>query len=488
MFGFLRSLFRRDRGPAQPLESVFQAHFRHFRALLTANNNALELMAQAEDMLQSGRPFGMAFVRGELTALTVNVYKMVHSLIALSDGRYQALAERFSHIAAEIEKVLSREPQVVGRELVLGLEAIDRHAVDEVGSKMANLGELRNRLGLRTPDGFVVTAAAAKHFMDYSQAQPEIARRLQTLDIDDLEQLYLASDAIQDLIRAAPMPPDLQQAIATALADLTRRQGRADYRVALRSSAIGEDGGHGSFAGLYRTRLNLRPAEVHEAYPDILASKYQSRAILYRLQRGYRHQDVHMCVGCLVMVDARASGVVFTRPPDAAESGQVVIHAAPGLGDQIVEGRTPYDLLQVAREAPHAILARQLADGRQRACLTDAEVQELAAIAVRVEDHFGVPQDIEWAIDRKGDLYFLQTRPLEVVESKASSTLLPLAELDKLPPLLSGGVTASMGAAAGPVFKVTCALDVCSFRKGPSWSWRRPIRSGRCSSAGRLRW
>ena len=183
----LSTFFRpRPRLAPEEVHSIFREHYRNFRALLTANNNALELMSEAEEMLQSGKPFGMAFVRGNLTALSVNVYKMVQNLITLSDGRYKDLNERFRIIAEQIEHILSRQPEVAGTAFVLGMNEIDLKTVDQVGAKMANLGEIRNRIGLRVPNGFAITAAAARHFMEQSHIQDEINRRLKTLDIDDL--------------------------------------------------------------------------------------------------------------------------------------------------------------------------------------------------------------------------------------------------------------------------------------------------------------
>lgn len=205
MLDFLARLFRtRPRLAPEALQSAFREHYRNFRALITANNNALELMSLAEETLHSGKPFGMAFVRGELTALTVNVYKMVHSLVALSDGRYQALHERFRHITEAIEAILSRQPEVSGGAHCLTMAQIDRRVIDQVGPKMANLGEIGNHLGLTVPDGFAITAAASRHFMESTRVQDEINRRLKTLDVDNLEDLYLVSSAIQELIRAAP--------------------------------------------------------------------------------------------------------------------------------------------------------------------------------------------------------------------------------------------------------------------------------------------
>jgi pyruvate,water dikinase len=468
MLEFFARLFgRRDRLQGEALQSAFQEQFRNFRTLLTANNNALELMSRAEDMLQSGKPFGMAFVRGELTALTVNVYKMVHSLGTLAEGRYRDLHDRFTRITGAIEAIMSRQPEVVSGPLVLGFGEITRDDIDRVGGKMANLGELRNRLGLRVPDGFAITAWAAKHFMEVSHTQIEIARRLQTLDIENLEGLYTVSEAIQDLIRAAILPSDLQRAIAEQTDALMRRLGTTDFTVALRSSALGEDSIHGSFAGQYRTRLGVSVADIPLIYRDIVAGKYQSQAIVYHQQRGYRHQDILMCVGCLAMVDARVSGVVYTRPPCDPEMPRLVVHAACGLGDQIVDGRSDYDLLWVDRAAPHAAVAQRLAQSDRTSCLTEAEVLELVNIALRIEAHYGVPQDIEWAIDRRGDLYILQARPLDVVENAAEPSLpAGLAEATGSAPLFAGGVTASHGAAAGEVFKVTCALDVLEFPRG----------------------
>lgn len=473
MFKFLVKLFRpRPRIGAEEIQSAFLEQFRNFRALLTANNNALELMSTVEDMLHSGKPFGMAFVRGELTALTVNVYKMVHSLSVLSDGRYRDLHDRFTIITDQIEAILSRQPEVAGTALVLDLDDIDCRVVDQVGAKMANLGELRKHLGLRVPDGFAVTAAAALHFMEVSNIQDEINRRLKTLDIENLEALYTVSADIQGLIRATLLPGDLDRAIQQQVEQLAARAGRP-LAVSMRSSALGEDGMQGSFAGQYRTRLWVEEQDIPATYRDIVAGKYQSQAIIYHQQRGYRHQDVLMCVGCLVMIDAHTSGVAYSRPADDPEGNAVVIYAAFGRGTQIVDGSSAYDLLQVSRAPPHAVTYLQLAEGPDgRRCLSDAEARELAQVALRIESHFGTPQDIEWAIDRAGKLFILQARPLEVVAgpSVAGPEVEQLAAEAGQPadrkPLLAGGVTASRGGAAGEVFKVNCALDILEFPKG----------------------
>jgi len=463
VLGFLSRFFRPrqclDPKDPEALRSAFREHYRHFRVLLTANNNALELMSVADERLHADKPFGMGVVRGTLTALAANVYKMVHALVALSDGRYKDLHERFRIITGQIEVILSHQPEVKGTAMILAMDEIGRHDADQVGAKMANLGEIRNRIGLNVPDGFAITAVAAKHFMEASHTQDEINRRLKMLDIDDLESLYLVSGDIQDLIRHAPLPDDLASAIATHSQRLTRE---GSLRVSVRSSALGEDGALGSFAGQYRTHLGVGTTAIPSAYKDIIASKYQGQAIVYRQQMGYRHQDVLMGAGCMVMVDAAVGGVAYSRPPDDPQSPWVVIHAAPGLWHQIVDGSAPYDLLHVSRDSEQDIVTLGLAQP-DRSCLATGQIRELARQAMQIEAHFGSPQDIEWAIDTEGRLFILQARPI------VQAVTQPNPERDQArmsitrPPLLEGGITASRGIAAGRVHKVGCLLDILNF-------------------------
>ncbi|HZY05264.1 MAG TPA: PEP/pyruvate-binding domain-containing protein [Anaeromyxobacteraceae bacterium] len=463
----LSQLFRPAPKPgAAELQAAFRSRYRSFRSLITANNAALETMAEMEAALHSGKPFGMAFVRGQCTALGVNVYKMIQGLRELSDGRYRDLPERFGLVTGRIEAILSRQPEAVGSSYVLPLEEIDRRAVDQVGAKLANLGEVRNRLGLRVPEGFAITAAASRHFLESTHLQDEINRRLKTLDLDDLEALFRTSTAIQKLIGSAPLPEDLERAIQDQYRRLAGKAGGAPL-LSVRSSALGEDGRQASFAGQYRTRLNVSPELLAHAYRGIVAGKYRSQAIAYRQERGYRHQDVLMCVGCLVMVDAVASGVAFSRPPDQPRSPWILIFAAPGLGTQVVEGRSPSDVFRISRDPPHPIASRQVASAGGDACLPDEQARELAAAAARIEDHFGAPQDIEWALDQAGRIVILQARPIGRAAPQPESA--PSPDPDQAegpPPLLAGGVTASRGAACGPVFTVRSGVDAVHFPRG----------------------
>jgi pyruvate,water dikinase len=467
----LTSLFRsKPRLKPAELQAAFRTHYKEFRSLLTANNNALELMAEMEQALGAGRPFGMAFVRGNCTALSVNIYKMIQHLTRLADGRYAEMDQPFRHITRQLEQIIAGRPAGTEGAIILPMAEVDASMVDQVGEKMANLGEVRNRVGLRTPDGFVITATAARRFIEANDLQVEINRRLKGLDLDNLEELYTVSAGIQSLISKAPLPAELEEAILAHHRQLAGDP-EAELLVALRSSALGEDSSNVSFAGQYRTQLNVSREFVGQAYKEIVAGKYKSQAIVYRQQRGYRHQDVHMCVGCLRMVDGAISGVLYSRASDDPRSPFVIIQAAPGLAGPVVDGSGATDQFRVSRTSPHPILHRQAAAGEipdARLTLSDAQAGELAAIGVRLEEHFGTPQDIEWSIDRSGLLYILQSRPLgHSVSEKLQETTVPHATPNELPePLLAGGMCASQGVGCGPVFTVRSSLDLLRFPKG----------------------
>jgi pyruvate, water dikinase len=475
LFDYLSSLFssKPRLTPAQ-LQAAFRSHYKEFRALLTANNNALELMAEMEQVVSAGRSFGMSFIRGHCTALSVNIFKMVQHLNKLSDGKYGGLDETFRDVAMKLEQVIANRPVTTEGALILPLAEIDVSMVDQVGEKMANLGEVRNRIGLRVPEGFVITAVASLSFIKANDLQVEINRRLKGLDLDNLEELYTVSAGIQGLIASAPLPEKLEELILSHHHQLVTDPDSCELLVALRSSAIGEDSSNVSFAGQYRTQLNVSRELVGQAYKEIVAGKYKSQAIVYRQQRGFRDQDVHMCVGCLRMVDAVVSGVMYTRDPDDPRSNFVLIQAAPGLASNVVDGSAATEQFKVRRTSPYGILESgfganhgESLEASSPSTLTVMQAAEVAEVGVRLEVHFGVPQDVEWSIDRAGLLYILQSRPLGDSKKEAVAPRRDSSTTDDLPvPILAGGVCASTGVAYGQVFKVRSTLDLLRFPVG----------------------
>ncbi len=278
----LSSLICKWRGKVQSdsdeeeLRNLFRARYHSFKLLLNANNKALEIMSDLEEALRTARSFGMSFVRANSTAVSVNVYRMIKNLDELAPGKYKKLFERFNDIEERIDQILSQKKISTGQELVIPLAKVNREMADQVGSKMANLGEIKNRIKVSVPEGFVVTSVAYEKFMAHNDLQSEIDRLLQSLSMERMDELYGLSTRIQQLIIQSEVPEDLQRAMAAAHEEIAPGP---SGRVSLRSSALGEDDSGTSFAGQYRSELNISSENIFDVYKEIVASKYSLPAL-----------------------------------------------------------------------------------------------------------------------------------------------------------------------------------------------------------------
>ena len=476
-----------SRADVAQLRLVFRERYAHFKQLISANNKALDIMAEIEGALQGDRPFGMTLVRSCVTTVSVNVFQMVDNLQRLAPRKYDGLTPRFHAISQQIEKLLRRETRARDERLVIGLNAIDKHMVDLVGSKMANLGEIHNKLDLAVPSGFVITATAYERFIAYNDLKVEIERLMQSADQDDIENLYRLHARLDKLIVQADIPPDVTAAVRQAWRDMESSAGPG-MTAAMRSSALGEDEQGSSFAGLHRSELNVSADHLFDAYKQIVASKYSLPAITYRLNKGFRDEDIAMCVGCLAMLETVAGGVMYSRNPFDLNDDSIVLNAAWGLPKAVVDGSVDGDLFVIDRNPPMRIIRREIrtkdrkftcypeegvcrlaitdAKVRDQACLDDQSALDLAAIAVQLEAHYGAPQDIEWAIGPQGQRFILQCRPLQQMEALSHPSTdgsgRPLN--DSL--LIEGGITACPGVGVGTVYRVDSGLDMLAFPQG----------------------
>ncbi|MDJ0622840.1 MAG: PEP/pyruvate-binding domain-containing protein [Desulfocapsaceae bacterium] len=460
-----RNIFKGQREPlldAQDLEQAFTERYRHFRRLLTANNNALQAMADLEKIYYSGESYRMAAVRSKVTAILVNVYKMIRELRELSGGKYAELENRFDFISKEIEAVIERKPDPPKGPSILPLTEVSRKIRDLTGDKMANLAEAANVQGITIPQGFVLTAAATNYFITQGHLA-EMNRRLQILDPDDMEGLYATCDELQQMIINTPLPADLEELLQLHYANLEKKHGEGCL-VALRSSALGEDSTGISFAGLYTTILNVDRDHLAEAYKKVIAGKYGPKAIAYRRRRGFRHEDIEMCVGCLAMVNANVSGVAYSTYP-AAAGPTVRIVATQGLGSGVVEGSAQSQTYLVNREEPHLFI-EEIAIPTP-GLLSEQMLAEIAHAALLLENHFEGPQDVEWSFDQEGKLYILQSRPV-LIPAEQKELIAPenIVKAGEQPTLLNGGVCASGGIACGPVYHIRTKEDMHTFPKG----------------------
>jgi pyruvate,water dikinase len=497
----LKTFFSAERAPVLSLEelrAVFRARYHAFKLLLAANNNALQLMTDMEAALRGSHSFGMTFVRSHATAVCVSVFTIIKYLNELAGNRYQALESVFAAIEKNIDEVLRKRQAPAVQELVLPLNRVHKEMADGVGSKMANLGEITAGLAeIAVPDGFAVTAMAYELFLAHNRLQDEINRRLQALEQEDIGDLYRKSSEVQMLIIGAEMPPQLAAAISQAHGELEARAG-GPVKVALRSSAIGEDAVETSFAGQYRSELNVSRENLFTVYKEILASKYALTAVSYRLHKGLRDEDVAMCVGCMAMVDSVSGGVMYSRDPTDIRGDAIFINAVHGLAKSVVDGTVTPDLFVISRGEPPVIIRKEIRKKELKAvclpeegvllesdeeggtpALTDEQALALARIALILEEHFQSPQDVEWCIARDGRIFILQSRPLQ---QKAGASLRAEAAVSspvENPVLFRGGDTAGPGVGAGPVYLVKNNLDLLQFPEGavlvtafphPSWA------------------
>jgi pyruvate,water dikinase len=352
--------------------------------------------------------------------------------------------------------------------LVLPLEAVGLEAIGEVGGKNASLGEMIRELtaeGVRVPGGFATTAAAYRHLIRSGALQDQLHTILDGLDSRNIARLQAAGAAARALLLAAPLPPDLEQAILTAYRNL------GCPAVAVRSSATAEDLPDASFAGQQETYLNVcGEAELLAACRRCYASLFTDRAISYRQLNGFDHFEVALSIGVQRMVrsDLACSGVMFSIDTETGFRNAVLLTAAYGLGETVVQGAVNPDELLIFKPtleqgfAPiinkrlgskairmvygEATSGDSSADSRaghsathnepvpeadrRRFALTDAEALQLARWACRIETHYSgrrgqpTPMDIEWAKDgTTGELFILQARP-ETVESRRNASVL----------------------------------------------------------------
>ncbi len=474
------SFLKQSLSPPQPsvspeaLRNAFKRRYEHFRGLLTANNNALQAMADLEKIYYSGESYRMAAIHSKITTILVNVYKMVRNLLEMSDGKYAELQQKLEKISSDLDEIIEKHPPCHEGPFILPLTEVNLGARNLVGDKMARLGDIAPLSAILVPQGFVVTASATRHFLT-SRHIDEINRKLQMLDPDDLDQFYKTCAEMQKIVTDSPLPPDLEELLHVHY----RRLEQATHPgclVALRSSALGEDSTGVSFAGLYRTALNVDGEKLCRAYKKIIASKYGPKATSYRRKRGYRHLDIEMCVGCMVMVDALVSGVTYSMDPSAEKSTAIRINAASGIARGVVDGTTATDLFLISREKPFPLVHKELRQGLSTSAnqeamtvsLTDAQLRKLAETALLLENHFGEPQDIEWSFDRQGRLFILQSRPIpphktqEKQEAPAPGYPREIGE----PPFLVGGICASDGYACGEIFRVDSPEELRKFPQG----------------------
>ena len=362
---------------------------------------------------------------------------------------------------------------------VVWLEEVGKEDLATVGGKGASLGEMIS-IDVPVPGGFAVTAQAFRDFINRTGIAKKLFDSL-NVDVNDEAQLLKAESAAKKLIMDAKVPKDIEQAIRSRYDELCKREGKEVF-VAVRSSATAEDLPDASFAGQQETYLNMRGADqVFEAVRKCWASLYGARAIFYRVEQGFDHEKVNLSAIVQKMVDSEKSGVMFSSQPSTGEP-LVVIEAAWGLGESVVSGSVSPDNyvvdrvkktivskfiaakeIQIIRDPKtmKTVTVKVPAKKREAVVLTEDEILQLANYAEILEKHYGIPQDIEWGVE-KNKIYILQSRPITTINNGKK----PAAEAITKGKILMTGLGASPGVATGIVRLITAGKDLGKIKQG----------------------
>ncbi len=369
------------------------------------------------------------------------------------------------------------------------VEEVSREDLPKVGGKAANLGEMV-KAGLPVPDAFIVTCDAYKEFLEGTGIKEKIFEILRNTDVNEPKQLQENTRKIREIIETTPMPEEIKGEIVEAYKLLSKKFGKEEGYVAVRSSATAEDVEGASFAGQQLTLLNVKGAEeVVKAVKKCWASLFTARATFYRAQKGFEHERVLIAIPVQKQLGALSkeeylkgrykAGVGFTVHPATGEKDKIVVEAAWGQGESVVSGAVTPDTYVIDKKTGEVLevkigskermrIAKPEGDleeietpeeMRKAACLTRDELRQLWELAVKLEEHYKFPQDFEWASEG-GKVYLLQSRPVTVFYEKIEEEVKV-----KKPPLVKG-LAASPGVGIGRVKIVLSAEEIDKVEKG----------------------
>jgi len=354
--------------------------------------------------------------------------------------------------------------------------------VNVVGGKGGNLGEMYN-LGIPIPNGFVVTSNAYFQFIENNNLKPLIKDILKITDVDQPDQLQLASKKIRSLIRKAPINQQLSIEIMKAYKKLAGFGGLKNIPVAVRTSATAEDSIDASFAGQGDTFLNvLGEVNVVNRVRDCWSSLFTSRSIFYQVKKHYDHFKIGVAVPIQKLINSEISGIMFTTNPVTNAKNEIIVETIWGLGEYIVQGKITPDQHVIDKSnwkiisEEHVSQDIQLIKGddetkeapvpktkKNKKKIDSSMAIKIAKIGQKLHDHYGKPQDIEFAIDR-GKLYIVQTRPITTIVT-SQKTLDNQKQIIDQPPFLTGE-PASPGISSGVVVIIKDPKDINRAQKG----------------------
>jgi len=330
----------------------------------------------------------------------------------------------------------------MARQWIFWFEELGTEHNNLVGKKCANLGEL-TRIEMPVPPGFALCLDAYKRFLTESGAQEEIEEYLQRHadDFSNLRHLSRLSAEIRQIVESKRIPKDMANTIISYYNSLSRKCGTSNVAVSVRSA------GPVSHPGQYETYLNVKgEVEVLEKIKKVWSSSFNPRSLAYRAKNNLplEYDPIGVCI--VRMVDAKVAGVILTADPNTGNRTRIVCEANWGLGESVVSGVVTPDVFVLDKDTLTVLERKKGQKERcimcnatgvreedvphnksQSYCLSDDELKKLARLAINLEQHFGVPQDVEWALDKEDNVFLLQTRPAIIADQKSDiDTILDL--------------------------------------------------------------
>jgi len=473
---FKRFLHRKHVSRQRDLTTLFG----RFKSVLAANNRSLEAITDLGEKFNGEYLFDVNYTKAAYGELYLAITEALKNFNLLTGNGYPGLEEIFDRIDRQVQRVIT-ETDSGSEPLIMFYPEITWEMAEAVGGKNYHLALLSNDLHIKIPKAFAFTTRAFDLFMAHNQLTGHLESLNASQDVEnELKNLRQA-------ILAGAIPEELEDEITWAVRKMVGYH-RKKYLVAVRSSAEEEDEEF-SFAGQFDSELSV-PATTESictAWRRVVASLFTERASAYQQQLGFDLGRLRMAAACVTMVAAKVSGVIYTNAGPGRED-TLLINASWGLGPAVVDGITDADLYLVSKDKP-AISETRLGskevmvvdnesggvktvptptERQGIACLDEEQVLELAGKALAIEKYFRKPQDIEWAIDERGEIFILQSRALKIYEEeKPPEPDGSAAETPDLPVILKDqGIVVRPGITAGRVFVIRNNDDLTQVPRG----------------------
>ena len=466
-------------------QTVVRQKYESFKSLLDHDKKAHEHMAELEEIYYRQVAVDWCVIEKCYHQFSQAVAAITDNLGGVYPARYSDLKSVYRRFDSYVRFMLSPDRMTSAPPYAAPLSAVTADQEKLFGAKAVNLSTIGTKLGLPIPDGFAISAGAFNRLIESNRLRQRIDDRLAAIDIRSPDSVQRICSELTDLILTAEIPTEVVDAITETMHSLwPHPSGKLTF--AIRSSAVGEDS-RGSFAGQYRTILNITPDKIIDAYREVVASKYLPGAIVYRINYGLADAETPMAVLVLEMIDAAASGVVYTQDINDSRSDRMSIHAVRGLGELLVAGEVTPDNIVVEKGDPCRIVAETIRsqtealaaisggktavvpvapEKQQTPVLSENEALTLGDWGRQLETYWKTAQDIEWCRDKADHLYLLQARPLQ--NSRIDIQAPPECNFQNIvnEVLISDGETASAGIGTGPVCRIESGSDPAACPQG----------------------